>query len=127
MITVYEDLGESSRRSILGELRTGPKHVTDLVRATGLRQPNVSNHLAKMKSRGIVRSEKVGRQVFYSLASPEVEDIVNAALTNRVEPPVALDFAEMSRVFARSATLSEETTCAEIIDHTLRQQISLLD
>lgn len=126
MIKVYEDLGESSRRSILGELRTGPKHVTDLVRATGLRQPNVSNHLARMKAGDVVRSEKVGRQVFYSLASPEVEDIVNAALANRAEPLASLDFSELSRVFARSATVSEETTCAEIIDLALRQRVPLL-
>jgi len=127
MINVYEELGEPSRRSILDALRTGPKHVTDLVRATGLRQPNVSNHLARLRGRNVVGSKKLGRQVFYYLASPEVEEIVNAAFTTRGEPVKALDFVDMSKAYARGATAGEETTCAEIIDLALRNRLPLMD
>lgn len=127
MINVYEELGEASRRSILDALRTGPKHVTDLVRATGLRQPNVSNHLARLRAKHVVGSKKLGRQVFYYLASPEVEEIVNAAFTSRSEPAHPFDFVEMSKAYARAATTGEETACAEIIDRALRYRVPLID
>ena len=63
-------LAEPSRRALLENLRFGAKTVTQLVDATALKQPNVSNHLAKMKQQGIVRAERMGRQVFYSLSTP---------------------------------------------------------
>ncbi len=56
-------IAEPSRRALLENLRFGAKTVTQLVDATALKQPNVSNHLAKMKQQGIVRSERIGRQV----------------------------------------------------------------
>ena len=61
---------EPSRRALLENLRYGQKTVTQLVEATRLKQPNVSNHLAKMRLQGIVRAERVGRQVHYSLSMP---------------------------------------------------------
>ncbi len=63
-------LAEPSRRALLENLRYGQKTVTQLVEATTLKQPNVSNHLAKMKQQGIVRAERMGRQVYYSLSAP---------------------------------------------------------
>ena len=68
-----QTLAEPSRRAILENLRFGQKSVTELVDATGLKQPNVSNHLAKMRQQGIVRSERFGRHVFYGLATPFAE------------------------------------------------------
>ncbi len=63
-------LAEPSRRALLENLRFGQKTVTELVQATQLKQPNVSNHLAKMRQQGIVRAERIGRQVYYSLSMP---------------------------------------------------------
>ena len=63
-------LAEPSRRAILESLRFGQKSVTELVVATRLKQPNVSNHLAKMRVQNIVRAERIGRQVYYSIAMP---------------------------------------------------------
>ena len=62
--------GEPSRRALLENLRYGQKTVTQLVEATQLKQPNVSNHLAKMRQQDIVRAERIGRQVYYSLSMP---------------------------------------------------------
>ncbi len=44
MIHVYEELGDTSRRRLLSELREGPRTVSDLVLATFMKQPNVSSH-----------------------------------------------------------------------------------
>ena len=66
-------LADPSRRALLENLRLGKKTVTQLVSDTGLKQPNVSNHLAKMRQQDIVRAERLGRQVHYSLSTPFAE------------------------------------------------------
>lgn len=78
---------EPSRRALLENLRYGRKTVTQLVEATRLKQPNVSNHLAKMRLQGIVRAERIGRQVFYSLSMPFAD--VMMRLLEFVANPVA--------------------------------------
>jgi MerR family transcriptional regulator, light-induced transcriptional regulator len=90
-------LAEPSRRALLENLRFGPKTVSELVQATQLKQPNVSNHLAKMRLQGIVRAERMGRQVYYSLSMPfadvlmRMHEYVSNSVANGVagSPPAA--------------------------------------
>jgi ArsR family transcriptional regulator, cadmium/lead-responsive transcriptional repressor len=60
-------LSDPSRLRILEELRDEEKRVVDLVRATGLSQPNVSKHLNCLWGCGLVAREKRGREVHYWL------------------------------------------------------------
>ena len=69
-------LAEASRRAILEHLRLGQRSVSEIIAATGLKQPNVSNHLAKMRASGIVRAERCGRMVYYSLANPVADALM---------------------------------------------------
>ena len=55
--------------TLLGE-RLGP--VKDLVEATGERQAKISQHLAIMRQRGIVHTQRAGTEVHYSLADPRI-------------------------------------------------------
>jgi len=80
-------LAEPSRRAILENLRLGQKSVGELVDATELKQPNVSNHLARMRHQDIVRSERVGRHVYYSIALPVAELLLR--LHETVADPLA--------------------------------------
>ncbi len=127
MIHVYEELGDTSRRRLLSELREGPRTVSDLVLATFMKQPNVSSHLARMRVKGIVRAEKVGRQVFYSFASQEVEQVVIQALTRRDVCLGALDLSEAAKQYVQAAIQGDEAECCEIIDHALGLQMCLLE
>jgi len=127
MIQVYEELGDISRRRLLAELRAGPKSVSDLVVATFMKQPNVSSHLARMRVKGIVRAEKVGRQVFYSFASVEIESIVITALTKQEDCAGCPDLEIAVREFAQAAVEGNETACSEILDQAFRARLSLLD
>ena len=127
MINVYEELGETSRRQILAELRFGSKTVTELVDATELKQPNVSNHLSRMRLKGIVRSHKVGRQVYYTLANAEVEAVVQAVLNVKASPAEDLDFEKLSKSYSKSALEGDETACAEVFDVAFRAHASMLD
>jgi methanogenic corrinoid protein MtbC1 len=127
MINVYEELGETSRRMILSELRSGPKSVSEIVASTGLKQPNVSNHLARMRTREIVRANKVGRQVYYQLASPEIEAIVTAAFAKAGSSGSEVDTEDLAKVYARAAVQGDEATCNEVLDRAFRAQMALLD
>jgi methanogenic corrinoid protein MtbC1 len=127
MLNVIEELSDTSRRLILSELRSGPKNVSEICEGTHLKQPNVSNHLARMRTKGIVRSEKVGRQVFYLLATPEIEAIVNSIFVPSDAPRAELDFPEMAKRYARAAIDGDEAVCNEIMDMAFRARTPLID
>jgi len=62
------------RLEILDMLRNGKKTVTELVQLIGVNQSNVSQHLQIMKDKGILRTEKKGNYVFYSIANPKISE-----------------------------------------------------
>ncbi len=65
-------LSNPIRLEILNLIRDGEKTVSELVTATGLRQANLSQHLAAMRQRGIVLARKDGANVFYKIANPKI-------------------------------------------------------
>ena len=127
MLNVYEELGEPSRRLILAELRKGAKSVGEICSATHLKQPNVSNHLARMRAKGIVRSARVGRNSYYSLATLEIEALVNSIQPKAEAVPAELDLESMAKTYAKAATMGDEATCTEVIDAAHEARMSLLD
>lgn len=127
MLNVYEELGETSRRQILSELRSGPKNVSDLVESTGLKQPNVSNHLARMRSRGIVKASKVGRQVFYTIASSEIESILLSVFASTKAEPAQIEWDSLAKQYAKSAVVGDESGCSEILDSVFRAEMPMLE
>ena len=77
---LFHGLSDPTRLSILLELLDGERRVTDLVAAVGSSQSNVSNHLACLRECGLV-VDRPGerRQVFYSIAHPELRDVLVAS------------------------------------------------
>ena len=71
-------LSDPVRLSVLQILMEGPAAVAELVSATGASQPNVSNHLKVLRERGLVRSERVGRQSIYEIADASVAQLVES-------------------------------------------------
>jgi len=69
-VLVFRALGHRARLQIAEELGGGERCVADLVDLVGLSWPTVSRHLSVLRSAGIVRDDKRGTQVFYSLALP---------------------------------------------------------
>ena len=59
-------------------MRTGERSVGQLVEAIGLSQSALSQHLALMRAEGLVRTRKEGLNVFYSIADPRVEELVQS-------------------------------------------------
>lgn len=127
MLSVYEELAEASRRAILGELRSGPKNVSELVHATGLKQPNVSNHLARLRAKGILTSSKIGRQVYYGLANPEVESIVRSVFAAEAPSFPTVDLDEMAKQYAKLAVSGDERGCQDLLERLFRAQVPLIE
>jgi DNA-binding transcriptional ArsR family regulator len=69
---VLRTLASPRRLQILHELARGPIEVGRLADAIGASQPNVSQHLAVLRTAGVVEAERVGREVRYRLADPDV-------------------------------------------------------
>jgi ArsR family transcriptional regulator len=65
-------LADPTRLRLLSLLGEKPRAVKDLVEATGERQAKISQHLAIMRQRGIVRTQRAGTAVHYSLADPRI-------------------------------------------------------
>ncbi len=72
---VYAALGNETRVKLLLCLAAGSKNVTDLIRTCGLSQSAVSQHLSKLKQAGLVRTQKEGKIVWYSLRHRIAADV----------------------------------------------------
>jgi ArsR family transcriptional regulator len=69
---VLKTLSNPRRLEIIHLLADGPREVTRLAEEMGISQPNVSQHLALMRSAGVVEAERDGREVRYRLSDPEI-------------------------------------------------------
>jgi DNA-binding transcriptional ArsR family regulator len=65
-------LAHPARLEILHRLADGPLDVGDLGVAIGASQPNVSQHLAILRSAGLVEPDRHGREIRFGLTDPEV-------------------------------------------------------
>ncbi|MDP2995271.1 MAG: metalloregulator ArsR/SmtB family transcription factor, partial [Anaerolineales bacterium] len=73
---LFRGFADPSRLAILEALREGELTVGDLVQATGLSQPNVSNHLGCLRDCGLVAPRQQGRHVYYTLSDPRVGQLL---------------------------------------------------
>jgi ArsR family transcriptional regulator len=68
--SVLKAIAHPTRLFILDELSNGKKSVLELTDMIGADISTVSKHLAVLKGAGIVRDEKEGLKVYYSIAIP---------------------------------------------------------
>ena len=69
---VLKTLANPKRLEIIHLLAEEPREVSRLAEELGMSQPNVSQHLALMRSAGVVEAERDGREVRYRLSDPEI-------------------------------------------------------
>ena len=69
-------LAHETRLMILCCLAEGEKSVSELEGIIQLRQPNVSQQLARLRLDGLVAARREGRTVYYSLGSEEAKRVV---------------------------------------------------
>jgi DNA-binding transcriptional ArsR family regulator len=71
-------LAHESRLVILCILAEGEKSVSELEHELDLRQPTVSQQLARLRADGLVSPRRDGKIIYYILASEEARTIIGA-------------------------------------------------
>jgi DNA-binding transcriptional ArsR family regulator len=71
-------LAHENRLMILCILSQGERSVSELEAMLSLRQPTVSQQLARLRADGLVTTRRDGKAVYYSLASEAARVIVGA-------------------------------------------------
>jgi DNA-binding transcriptional ArsR family regulator len=65
---IFRALADPNRRAVLERLLEGEKNATELRNGLGISQPAVSQHVAVLRSAGLIAEKREGRHVRYSLA-----------------------------------------------------------
>ena len=74
--SLLKAMANTSRLLILCHLAEGEKSVGELERLLGLSQSGLSQHLALLRSKGIVATRREAQSIFYSLASKEARAVM---------------------------------------------------
>jgi DNA-binding transcriptional ArsR family regulator len=69
-------LANPNRLVLLCLLAEGERSVSELEGALGLRQPAVSQQLARLRADGLVSTRRDGRTIYYALASREARQVI---------------------------------------------------
>jgi DNA-binding transcriptional ArsR family regulator len=74
--TLLKALANEHRLLILCRLVDQERSVGELVKAVGLSQSALSQHLARLRRDGIVRTRREAQTIFYTIASPEAREVL---------------------------------------------------
>jgi ArsR family transcriptional regulator len=69
-------LANEDRLMLLCQISQGEKNVSTLEFLTGIRQPTLSQQLGVLRTEGVVSTRREGKQIFYSLSDPHIEDLL---------------------------------------------------
>jgi len=78
-VDLFHSLADPTRLAIVQHLALGEHRVVELTEHLGLAQSTVSGHLACLRDCGLVQVRVEGRSSHYSLARPELLDLLVAA------------------------------------------------
>lgn len=76
MDKTFKALADSQRRDMLKLLRAGPMAAGEIAASFDLTGATVSYHLSVLKAAGLVRTDKEGNRVIYSLNTSVFEDLL---------------------------------------------------
>ena len=77
----FTALGDEHRQRILLTFESGERlNVGQIVEVSTLSRSAVSHHLKLLKASGVLDSEKVGKEVFYWVNKPFLEEALKAVL-----------------------------------------------
>lgn len=78
--SVCKGFADPKRLILINALRDGERSVTDLCAITQIQQANASQHLAILKSKGLVSSRRDGQRVYYKVTSPKINEALDLLL-----------------------------------------------
>jgi DNA-binding transcriptional ArsR family regulator len=71
----FAALSDPTRRAILRALRKGSKSAGDIAAAFDLTKPTLSHHFRVLQAAGLLRAERRGTSIVYTLQTNVLEDI----------------------------------------------------
>lgn len=95
LLEVFKALADPTRLRLVGLLVERPRHVESLAEALDVSPPTVSHHLYRLRAAGLVRLERDGQYVYYSLDLRRLQD-----LSRRLVPTAPLPRDERERTLA---------------------------
>jgi ArsR family transcriptional regulator, virulence genes transcriptional regulator len=69
---ICKTISNPNRQAILDMMRSGEITVTELVNKTGISQANLSQHLAILRSKGVVNTRRDGNNIYYSISNMKI-------------------------------------------------------
>jgi DNA-binding transcriptional ArsR family regulator len=85
---MFRLMGDASRLRIIVACLSGPVCVSNLAERTGLSASLVSHHLRLLRAARILRSERQGKNVFYSAADHHIRRVIEDMTAHIGEPDV---------------------------------------
>lgn len=61
---------------VKGLIENGPKNVTNMYSCLGVPQSTISQHISRMKSAGIIKGERNGTEITYSVDNEKIEKLI---------------------------------------------------
>lgn len=71
-------LAHPNRLLVACELMEGERSVSEIEARTGVRQPNLSRDLARLRAEGLVTTRREAKQVFYALKGARMQKLMTA-------------------------------------------------
>lgn len=90
---ICKSLADPKRLMILNGLKGGPKSVGELAEIAGLKQSNASQHIGVLRRAGVIKPERQGNIVYYSLVTPKIAaacDLVRQVIAEEIQRSEAL-------------------------------------
>ncbi|MCY6354927.1 ArsR/SmtB family transcription factor [Clostridium sp. ZS2-4] len=79
---IFKTIGHPTRLCIVCKLMSKNLNVTEMQDCLEMPQSTVSQHLAILKSKGIVEGNRNGVEVIYSLVDEDIKKIVNSIFSS---------------------------------------------
>jgi DNA-binding transcriptional ArsR family regulator len=79
-VSAFTALGDPTRRAILKVLRSGSKSAGEIAEAFQLSKPTLSHHFRVLRLAGLVRAERRGTSIVYTLQTNVLEDLATEIL-----------------------------------------------
>jgi DNA-binding transcriptional ArsR family regulator len=76
----FAALGDPTRRAILKLLRSGSKPAGEIAERFHLTKPTLSHHFRVLRAAGLVRAERRGTSIVYTLQTNVLEDLATELL-----------------------------------------------
>lgn len=122
---IAKALASPNRLELLDFLAQGERNVESLAQAAKLTTANTSQHLQQLRQAGLVSARKQGQQVYYSLASEDVVELL-IALRHAAERHIA----EVDRLVDAYLSVKdnlEPVPRAELLERARQGLITVLD